>query len=106
MAIAFDALKFVETLERASMPREQANAIATAVCDAQDLSSLATKRDLRDLENATDSKSDLLLKNFDLLRKDFELLRSDMRGEFNLIRWMLGTLTAGMGTILVKLFWG
>jgi len=35
-----------------------------------------------------------------------DLLRSDMRGEHILTRWMLGILTAGMGTIIVKLFWG
>jgi len=99
MAVTFDTLKFVETLERANVPREQASAIASAVRDTQDLSDIATKQDLRDLEIATDSK-------FDLLRKDIDLLRSDMRGENILTRWMLGVLTAGMGTILVKLFWG
>jgi len=58
------------------------------------------------VELATDSKFGLLRKDMDLLRKDMDLLRSDMRGEHLLVRWMLGILTAGMGTILVKLFWG
>jgi len=120
-AVTFDTLKFVETLERANVPREQASAIASAVRDAQDLSDVATKQDLRELESATDSKFDLLRKDIDLLRsdvrkdidllrsdmsKEIDLLRSDMRGENILTRWMLGILTAGMGTILVKLFWG
>jgi len=49
-AVTFDTLKFVETLERAGVTREQASAIASAVRDSHDSADVATKGDLRELE--------------------------------------------------------
>jgi len=49
-AVAFDTLKFTETLEKAGVRREQATAIATAVRDAHETADLTTKSDLRELE--------------------------------------------------------
>jgi len=46
MAITFDTLKFVETLEEAGVERKQASAIATAVRDSHDAADLVTKKDL------------------------------------------------------------
>ncbi|MEI2415424.1 DUF1640 domain-containing protein [Orrella sp. JC864] len=48
--VNFDTLKFVRTLEAAGVPSPQAEAISYAVRDAQDLSDLSTKSDLRELE--------------------------------------------------------
>jgi len=48
-AVTFDTLKFVETLEQAKLPREQASAIAAAVRDAQLTTDVATKADLANL---------------------------------------------------------
>ena len=53
-AVTFDTLKFVERLEKAGVPREQASAIAEAQKDAfaEALDSqLATKSDIQRLEN-------------------------------------------------------
>ncbi|MDP2100339.1 MAG: hypothetical protein U1D70_03195 [Methylobacter sp.] len=53
-ALTFDTLKFVERLEKAGLPREQAAAIAEAqkeaFAEAMD-SQLATKSDLMEMEN-------------------------------------------------------
>jgi len=79
MAVTFDTMKFVETLERANLTRAQASAIAAAVRDAQDAAEVASKGDLREME-----------------------LR--LRSEQVLHRWMLGLLIAGVGAIFAKLF--
>jgi len=50
MAITFDTLKFVQTLEEAGVNREQASAFAAAVRDSHDAADVTTKRDLRELE--------------------------------------------------------
>jgi len=51
MAVTFDTLKFVQTLEDAGVERKQATAIAQAVRDSHDAAAeLATKSDLRELE--------------------------------------------------------
>jgi len=76
MAITFDTLKFVETLEEAGVERRQASAIASAVRDSHDAADTATKGDLREME----------------LR-----LRSDMMA-------MENRLLIKMGAMLVALF--
>jgi len=50
MAITFDTLKFVQTLEEAGVGREQAVAFAAAVRDTHDAADVATKGDLREME--------------------------------------------------------
>lgn len=45
--VTFDTLKFVETLEKAGVSREQAEAFATAVRDSHDSAELASNADLR-----------------------------------------------------------
>jgi hypothetical protein len=67
--VTFDTLKFVERLERAGVPREQASAMAEAFKDASGEAELATKNDLDRLE-----------------------IR--LMGELNLVRWMLGAVLA------------
>ncbi|MDK9719892.1 MAG: CCDC90 family protein [Rhodospirillales bacterium] len=48
--IAFDTLKFVQTLEKAGVPPPQAEAFAEALKQAQSESELATRSDLRETE--------------------------------------------------------
>lgn len=75
-AIAFDTLKFVERLEKAGVPREQAAAMAEAFKEVGGEADLATKRDLEYLE----------LK----LKSELGLLSADI----NLVKWMLGVVLA------------
>jgi len=76
MAIAFDTLKFAETLEEAGIDRKQASAIAAAVRDSHEAADLATKGDV------------------ELVRRDMELLRRDLTIK------MGGMLAVGFGTVI------
>jgi len=79
MAITFDTLKFVQTLESAGVGREQASAIAAAVRDAHDTADVATKGDIV-----------LVRRDMDVMRKDIEAL--ELR--------LLNTLTLRLGAML------
>jgi hypothetical protein len=48
--VPFDTLKFVKTLKEAGMPEPQAEAFSTAVRESHEAAELATKGDLRELE--------------------------------------------------------
>ena len=80
--ITFDTLKFVERLEKAGMPREQASALAEVqkevFAEALD-STLATKTDIRDV------------------RDDFVKVERCMDGldaKMDKLSWMMGILIA------------
>lgn len=77
--ITFDTLKFVERLEKAGMPREQAAAFADAqkeaFAEALD-TTLATKTDI------------------EAMRADIIRLDTRMSGELALVKWMLGVVIA------------
>jgi len=91
-AVTFDTHEFVKSLEAAGMPVAQAEAVSAGVRKAQDSADIATRGDVRELELR--------------LRKDIELLEQRMVSRFTLLHWMIGLLTAGTGTIIIKLFWG
>jgi|GEM_PF-362869 len=85
MAITFDSLKFVETLEKANITREQATAFAKALQETheiQEIDNLVTKRDLQDLATRTETKFELLGKDITTihneLRKDIDILRKEV----------------------------
>ncbi|MCF8211607.1 MAG: CCDC90 family protein [Rhodoferax sp.] len=90
-AVTFDTLKFVERLEKAGMPREQAAAFVQAQADslseAMD-STLATRSDIVHLES-----------RMDLLSKDIQAL------ELRLTVKLGAFITAAAGTTvaLIKL---
>ncbi|MCX8086908.1 MAG: CCDC90 family protein [Rhodocyclaceae bacterium] len=77
--ITFDTLRFVERLEKAGVPREQAAAMAEAqkeaLAEALD-TTLATKTDIQEL------------------RQDLTKLGAELRGEMTTIKWMMGVLVA------------
>jgi hypothetical protein len=77
--ITFDTLKFVERLEKAGVPREQAAAFSEAqkeaFAEALD-TSLATKHDI------------------EALRADISKLDARISGELILVKWMLGVVIA------------
>jgi len=95
-AVTFDTLKFVETLENAKLPREQASAIAMAVRDAYVSVDVATKTDVEVLEAQTDSKFDMLRKDMDsgftLLRKDMDAKFAQVDAKFALLRKDMDTM--------------
>ncbi len=73
-SVTFDTLQFVQTLKQAGFDEKQAEAVAAAFRNAQDQSETVTKRDLKELELKIESR--------------FELLK----GEVNLVKWMLGAI--------------
>lgn len=74
--VAFDTLQFVETLEKSGIVREQATAMAEAYRNAAGEADLAIKRDILEMELKIESR--------------FE----QVKGELNLLKWMLGVLLA------------
>ena len=77
--ITFDTLKFVERLEKAGVPREQASAFSEAPKEAFSEAldaTLATKNDI------------------EVLRLDISKLAARFSGELTLIKWMLGVVIA------------
>jgi len=79
MAVTFDTLKFVKTLESAGLPTEQAEAISVAVRDSQASADVATKGDLREL-------------------------RTELKADVRLLQWMLGILIAGVASLVLKAY--
>jgi len=84
--IAFDTLKFVDTLEQAQFPREQARAIAAAVRDSHDAAELITKKDL-----------EIALAP---VRNEI----TELRGEMKMQRTLLGVALGGIIALLVRSF--
>ncbi|MFS1537653.1 MAG: hypothetical protein ACL7BU_01995 [Candidatus Phlomobacter fragariae] len=58
--VAFDTQKFVETLENAGLPKEQAKAISIAERKSHEVAGVATKRDLDDVRREIDARFDKL----------------------------------------------
>ena len=86
---AFDTHAYVKRLKQAGFNEEQAEAQAELqahVLSALVTDKLATKDDIIRLENET----------------KHEFIR--MRGDFSLLKWMLGFLLAGVVAALLKLF--
>ncbi len=80
--IAFDTLKFVERLEKAGMPREQASALAEVqkeVFSEALESTLATKIDIRDVRD-------------DLVKVERRMEGLDAK--MDKLSWMMGILIA------------
>ncbi len=98
-AIIFDTLAYAEKLIAAGMPEKQAKAFSEAqaeVLSKSILSEVATKADLKELENAT--KADL---------KELEIKMKDL--EIRLIKWFAGLfiiqvgITVGIVIAILKL---
>jgi hypothetical protein len=90
--LTFDTLKFANQLKTAGVPATHAEAEAKALSEVfeTNLSELATKADLRELELRITSRSDSKL--------------ADLK--FELLKWMIGLAVAQAGLIigLLKFF--
>ncbi|AHF74666.1 hypothetical protein SOPEG_3298 [Candidatus Sodalis pierantonius str. SOPE] len=73
--VAFDTLKFVETLETAGLPKDQAKAISLAVRESHEAVDVATKRDLEDVRKEIDAR-------FDKVDARFEKHEAQMQARF------------------------
>ncbi|ACQ67318.1 DUF1640 domain-containing protein [Candidatus Williamhamiltonella defendens] len=87
--VAFDTQEFVETLENAGLPKEQARAISIAVRKSHEVADVATKTDIaevkRDLE---DMRKDL--------SAEIAEVRKDMENRFDKLGLQLTVRLGGM----------
>lgn len=70
--VAFDTQKFVETLEDAGIPKNQARAISVAVQKSHDSIDMATKSDINELRNEIKFDISELNHKVEDVRKDVE----------------------------------
>ena len=75
-AITFDTLKFTKTLEKAGVPSTQAEAFAEAFKDASGDAEIATRKDVA------------------LAVAEIKTEIATLRGDVNLVKWMLGAVLA------------
>ena len=94
--ITVDTLKFVERLEKAGLPREQATAIVEAQKDAFSEA----------LENQLASHQDVLKleKQIEKTEATLRLELADIRKEQAVQRWMLTVTVGGIVALIIKAF--
>lgn len=127
--VAFDTQEFVETLENAGLPKDQARAISIAVRKSHEVADVATKADIAEVNRniadvrkdtaaqfeKTDAKIADVRKNlaFEIAdaRKEniaqIALLRKDVEGLTNKLIIRMGGMVAaivGIATAIIKLF--
>ncbi|NIH11582.1 MAG: DUF1640 domain-containing protein [Serratia symbiotica] len=99
--VAFDTLKFVETLETAGLPKEQAKAISLAVRESHEAVDVATKRDLEDVRKELSAEIANVRKEmevrFDKVDAKFEKLGMQMTIRLGL---MIGAAVSIIAAIL------
>ena len=79
--LAFDTLAFADKLKESGMPAAQAEAQARAMASALDV-----------------ARQDLVTK------AEFGEFRAEIKGEFMLVKWMLGLIVAGVVALVMKSF--
>ncbi|MFS1583398.1 MAG: hypothetical protein ACL7AY_11945 [Candidatus Arsenophonus phytopathogenicus] len=77
--VAFDTLKFVETLEGAGLPKDQAKAISLAVRESHEAVDVATKRDLDDVRKEMVARFEKNEAQIADVRKDLSAEIADVR---------------------------
>ncbi|MFS1564367.1 MAG: DUF1640 domain-containing protein [Candidatus Arsenophonus phytopathogenicus] len=94
--VAFDTLKFVETLEGAGLPKDQAKAISLAVRESHEAVDVATKRDLDDVRK--DLSAEIAL-----VRKDVEALTNSLLIKLSGVMLAIVGAAATIVTLVIKL---
>ncbi|AXF76091.1 CCDC90 family protein [Erwinia tracheiphila] len=87
--VAFDTLKFVETLEGAGLPKEQAKAISLAVRDSHEAVDVATRRDLGDAKKELSSE-------VTVVKRDLEDVRKELKSDIALVRTEIADVRKGL----------
>ncbi|WP_334473027.1 DUF1640 domain-containing protein [Arsenophonus sp. PmNCSU2021_1] len=105
--VAFDTQEFVETLENAGLPKDQARAISIAVRKSHEVADVATRRDLEDARKDIDARFDKTDAKIADVRKDMEHrfekveaqiadVRKDMENRFDKLGLQLTVRLGGM----------
>ncbi|HGJ5883755.1 hypothetical protein [Arsenophonus sp.] len=84
--VAFDTLKFVETLEGAGLAKDQAKAISLAVRESHEAVDVATKRDLGDVRKEIDARFDKVDARFEKIESQIADVRKDLSAEITNVR--------------------
>ena len=86
--VIFDTHAFVKRLRESGFEENQAEALTEALRKAQEvhLEELATRHDLKETELKIDNKLETI------------------KGELNLLKWMIGVLLAGVVSLILKSF--
>ena len=92
--LAFDTLKYSDTLKAAGVAESQARAQATALADVFEahFDRLATKDDLRNEIGG--------------LRNEMRLMGTDLQGRIIRLKWMFGVIAAAALLSVAKQFFG
>lgn len=101
--VAFDTQEFVETLENAGLPKDQAKAISIAVRKSHEAVDVATKRDLEDVRKDLSAEINM---RFDKADTQIALLRKDVESIATGLLLKLGgviVLTISAATAIMKL---
>ncbi|MFS1582934.1 MAG: DUF1640 domain-containing protein [Candidatus Arsenophonus phytopathogenicus] len=98
--IAFDTQEFVETLENAGLPKEQAKAISLVVRKSHEVADLATKRDLEDVRKDLSAEIANVRKDmehrFEKVEAQIADVRKDMENRFDKLGLQLTVRFGGM----------
>ena len=108
MHIVFDTLKYVEALKKSGVEENQAKAFIAVqkevLEEVLDNTTLATKSDIVDLK--AELKSDIQALKTEL-KTDIAEIKTDiakLQIEMRYMRWMLGLIIFGVGSLLVKAY--
>ncbi|MBF0520064.1 MAG: DUF1640 domain-containing protein [Nitrospirae bacterium] len=88
MPVAFDTLRFAETLKISGFSDEQAKGLSEAILKAQEVgvASLVTVEDMIRIESRLNERM------------------TKIEGELTLIKWMMGIMLAGVISLVMKAF--
>jgi hypothetical protein len=103
--LAFDTLKYSDTLKAAGVSESQARAQATALADAFEahFDRLATKDDLRHLAGELRHE---LRNEVGGLRNEIRLVDTNLQGQIGHLKWMFGIIAAAALLSVAKQFFG
>ena len=112
--VAFDTLKFANSLKEAGVPPAQAEAQARLFGEAfqVNLKDLVTKDDLKQaiaeselrIVNKLDAQNATLTNKIDQGSAEAKNLRTELKGDINLLRWICGANTGLLIAVLIRLF--
>ncbi len=104
MKVAFDTLKFAQTLrDKARVPQDQAEEIALAFADATG-EQIVTNSDLLSLQSEFKATELRLVSDLRATEARLEAKISEVRYELLSVKWMMGFVLAFQVGIIVKLF--
>jgi hypothetical protein len=100
-AVPFDTHAIVKTLQTKGFPVEQAEGITDALKDALTVAEIATKHDIKDLQEATQHDIKELRET---MESQIRELRLEFKAEIAPLKWGMGLCAAGIISLVFKAF--